>query len=169
MCARCAAAPANDLLAQRSPLSGPSGNVVGTVVGASVQPLETALLVNAFGITDVTWWHPPTRTVWYSWTAAAAGTLLLRTTLADSDSAANTVIAVFDAATVGASGDVSRLLAVAASRAGNASRPGVTDEIAARVRAGGVYAIVVADPGSDYLLDASFRLTWAFGGQSWCG
>jgi hypothetical protein len=151
------------MLAQRSTLSGPSGSTAGSVSGATVQPLEAALLVNTFGISGDALWQTPTRTVWYAWTATAAGTLVLRTSRAD-DSAvgANAIIAVFDAAAVGVAGDVSKLVAVAASRAGG-SGTGRTDDVSARVRAGGVYAIVVTDSG--FLSEAAFRLSWAFGGE----
>ncbi len=132
-----AAPPANDAFASAQALSGSSGSVAGTSVGATKESGEPS---HAAG--------QGTASIWYRWTASATGTLTVDTY----GSGFDTVLAAYTGT------PVSALTAVASDD--DAAGHGSQSEIAFRVTAGTTYRIAV--DGRAAGVSGAVNLDWAF-------
>jgi PASTA domain-containing protein len=130
--------PPNDNFPAAQLLAGDHGSVAGTTVGATKEPSEPNHAGNAGG-----------SSVWYRWTASAAGTLTLDTCNSDFD----TLLAVYTGA------DVAHLSAVASNDDGPAAcgLDGLGSQVAFSVTTGTTYDIAVDGFDGDW---GDFRLAW---------
>ena len=136
--------PANDELADAVDLTGPTGTIAGSTIGATAERFEPFGISSAPPATTVNRSSLDRASVWYRWLAPATGVLTLQTRAADSFQ----LIDLYE-------GPPTALRSLARAVSGNGSW--------GRVQAGHTYTIaVVAPPYASQFGDswATFDLSW---------
>ncbi len=133
------AAPGNDAFGAATALAGPSGSLTGTTLGATEEPGEAAALGTA----------SPIDSVWYRWTLAQDGLLLVDTCT----SALDTNVGAWTGATLAS------LTLVAANDDDPSTQCGGASRLEIDVAAGATYQFSVDGRGT---AEGPFRLNWQF-------
>ncbi len=129
-----ATAPVNDAFASASTITGPTGSINGTTVGATLQAGEP----QHAGV-------PVGHSVWYSYTPTASGTLTLDTC---TNTSFDSIIAIYTGTTVNA------LTPVGA----NDDNCGIQSTVTVAVTNGSTYRVAIAGVATD---NGTFTLRWS--------